>query len=98
MLTLNKKGTSKPFLRSSWFSPLTLYAFAILEIQTESSLYAAPLTQGAGLLSALSAHHITNLCLLGRLSCCPPLRLLHQLKGLGCYPPHLLIQDLEAAS
>jgi hypothetical protein len=68
-LAKSEKGNSKSFLRSSRSSPSTIYAFVILGIQTWSSLYAAPLIWRAGLLSTLSAHHLINLCLFGRLSC-----------------------------
>jgi hypothetical protein len=57
----SKKGTSKFFLWSSRYSPPILYAFAKLRIQTGSSFYATPLARGARLLSAMLAHHLTDL-------------------------------------
>jgi hypothetical protein len=97
-LAKSEKGNPKPFLWSSRSGPSTIYAFVILEIQIGSSFYVAPLTWGAGLLSTLSAHHLIDLCLLGRLSCCSSLQLLRRLKGLGYCPPHLLLRRLRGSS
>jgi hypothetical protein len=55
----SEKGT-KPFLRRSRSGPPTLYTFATLIIQTGSSLYAAPLTRGAGLLFAMPTHRFDS--------------------------------------
>jgi hypothetical protein len=55
----SEKGTSKPFLRSSRSGPPTLYAFAILRIQTWISFYVAPLIWG-GQVAAHRANHYDN--------------------------------------
>jgi hypothetical protein len=79
----SEKGTSKPFLRSSRSGPPTLYAFAILRIQTWISFYVAPLIWGARLLPTA----LTTMTTRGA-GCCPPCRLIaSSVQGLDCCPP-----------